>query len=207
MLTSPTTTPEQRPGLRTLIVGAGEAGWALARDLLRVPEFGLDPVGFLDDDQAKPGNSTLPLLGGLEQTESIVVAHRVEVVVVAIPGLSPQRFRQVTAAATATGASVRYLPTFIAALRREVVGGDMRTLDVNRLIGRQEVHVAGSEARRIIAGRRVLVTGAGARSAASCAARSTASGRAGSSCSTTTSRTSTVCNWSSTARPSMTRTW
>lgn len=161
MLTSPTTTPEQRPGLRTLIVGAGEAGWALARDLLRVPEFGLDPVGFLDDDQAKPGNSTLPLLGGLEQTESIVVAHRVEVVVVAIPGLSPQRFRQVTAAATATGASVRYLPTFIAALRREVVGGDMRTLDVNRLIGRQEVHVAGSEARRIIAGRRVLVTGAG----------------------------------------------
>ncbi|MEY9964994.1 FlaA1/EpsC-like NDP-sugar epimerase [Streptacidiphilus sp. MAP12-16] len=165
MTTSPAMSAQtqQHPStaLRTLIVGAGEAGWALARDLLRVPEFGLAPVGFLDDDPAKAGNRMLPLLGNLDQTESAVTAHSIEAVVVAIPGLSAERFQQVAAAGAAAGASVRYLPSFIAALRRDVVGGDLRALDVNRLIGRQEVHVVGAEARRTIAGRRVLVTGAG----------------------------------------------
>ncbi|MGF1431197.1 polysaccharide biosynthesis protein [Kitasatospora sp. LaBMicrA B282] len=154
--------------LRTLVVGAGEAGRALARDLLRVPQFGLRPVGFLDDDPGKgdPAGAAvdgvrLPLLGPLERTGALVAAHRIEVVVVAIPGLPPHRFARVAEAAAAAGASVRYLPSFIAALRRDVVGGDLRALDVNQLIGRQEVHVVGAEARRSIAGRRVLVTGAG----------------------------------------------
>jgi FlaA1/EpsC-like NDP-sugar epimerase len=155
------TRPCPDAALRTLIVGAGEAGWALARDLLRVPEYGLAPVGFLDDDPSKLGNSMLPLLGDLRQTESVVTAHAIQAVVVAIPGLTGERFQQIAAAGAAAGATVRYLPSFISALRRDVVGGDLRALDVNRLIGRQEVHVVSAEARRTIAGRRVLVTGAG----------------------------------------------
>jgi FlaA1/EpsC-like NDP-sugar epimerase len=67
----------------------------------------------------------------------------------------------VARAAEATGASVRYLPSFVAALRRDVVGSDMRALDVHGLIGRSEMHVVSPEARSTIAGRRVLVTGAG----------------------------------------------
>ncbi len=148
-------------GLRTVVVGAGEAGQALARDLLRVPEFGLTPMGFIDDDPAKPVDGRLARLGGLDDTGTIVLAHAIEVVVVAIPGLPARRFHQVSAAAAAAGASVRYLPSFIAALRRDVVGSDMRTLDVYGLIGRSEMHVVSPEARSTIAGRRVLVTGAG----------------------------------------------
>ncbi|CAL9616786.1 DegT/DnrJ/EryC1/StrS family aminotransferase [Streptomyces sp. enrichment culture] len=150
----------RRPrGLRTLVVGAGEAGRALARDLARTPAYGLDPVGFLDD---APGiRAELPVLGGLDATGAAVRAHRVEAVVVAIPGLAPARFRAVARAAEAEGASVRYLPSFIAALRRDVVGGDMRELDVCELIGRAEVHVVSPEARSVVAGKRVLVTGAG----------------------------------------------
>ncbi|MEV0219661.1 DegT/DnrJ/EryC1/StrS family aminotransferase [Streptomyces sp. NPDC050704] len=161
----PVTPVRQRPAaLRTLVIGAGEAGQALARDLARTPQFGLDPVGFLDDDPAKHravviGN--LPVLGELDDTRAVALAHRIEAVVVAIPGLSPDRFRTVARAAEATGASVRYLPSFIAALRRDVVGNDMRALDVRELIGRSEMHVVSPEARATIAGRRVLVTGAG----------------------------------------------
>lgn len=156
---------ERRPlrGLRTLVVGAGEAGQALARDLARTPEFGLDPVCFLDDDPAKRADATgdLPVLGGLDETRAAVSAYRIEVVVVAIPGLAPDRFHQVARDAEAEGANVRYLPSFIAALRRDVVGSDMRSLDVRELIGRAEVHVVSPEARSTIVGRRVLVTGAG----------------------------------------------
>ncbi|MGH1553674.1 polysaccharide biosynthesis protein [Streptomyces sp. L7] len=155
----------RRPtGLRTLVVGAGEAGQALARDLARTPQFGLDPVGFLDDDPAKRRTAVigdLPVLGELDDARAVALAHRIEVVVVAIPGLGRDRFRRVARAAEATGVSVRYLPSFVAALRRDVVGSDMRALDVHELIGRSEMHVVSPETRSTIAGRRVLVTGAG----------------------------------------------
>ncbi|MFI9766640.1 DegT/DnrJ/EryC1/StrS family aminotransferase [Streptomyces sp. NPDC052415] len=156
--------PRRAAGLRTLVIGAGEAGRALARDLARTPNYGLDPVGFLDDDPVKRTDGPvpeLPVLGGLDATRDAVRAHRVEAVVVAIPQLAPARFRAVAQAAEAEGASVRYLPSFIAALRRDVVGADMRELDVRELIGRAEMHVVSPEARSVVAGRRVLVTGAG----------------------------------------------
>ena len=157
--------PTRRPtGLRTLVIGAGEAGQALARDLAHTPQFGLDPVGFLDDDEVKRKARVigdLPVLGGLDDTGPVVSAHRVEAVVVAIPGLAADRFRRVTRAAEAAGTCVRYLPSFIAALRRDVVGSDMRAMDVHALIGRAEMHVVSPEAGATVAGRRVLVTGAG----------------------------------------------
>ncbi|WP_234390458.1 DegT/DnrJ/EryC1/StrS family aminotransferase [Streptomyces sp. MMG1533] len=154
----------EETGLRTLVIGAGEAGQALARDLARTPQFGLVPVGFLDDAPAKRRAAViggLPVLGELDDTRQTAITHRIEAVVVAIPGLSPDRFRQVARAAEATGASVRYLPSFIAALRRDVMGSDMRALNVHQLIGRNEIHVVSPEARLTVAGRRVLVTGAG----------------------------------------------
>jgi FlaA1/EpsC-like NDP-sugar epimerase/dTDP-4-amino-4,6-dideoxygalactose transaminase len=156
--------PPRPTGLRTLVVGAGEAGRALARDLARTPEFGLDPIGFLDDDPDKRRAAVigeLPVLGEVDSVRETVLTHGIEAVVVAIPGLGRERFRQVVGAAEATGASVRYLPSFIAALRRDVVGSDMRALDVHQLIGRTEMHVVSPEARSTVAGRRVLVTGAG----------------------------------------------
>jgi FlaA1/EpsC-like NDP-sugar epimerase len=147
--------------MRTLIVGAGVAGRALARDLSGAPEFGLEPIGFLDDDTTKRGIPDLPVLGSLAALTEVAIARRVDVVVLAIPRLDPATFQEVAASAAAAGASVRYLPSFVAALERTVVGSDMRWLDVGRLIGRDEVHVVSPEARTIIHDRVVLVTGAG----------------------------------------------
>ncbi|MCH5670808.1 polysaccharide biosynthesis protein [Streptomyces gilvus] len=148
-------------GLRTLVVGAGEAGRALTRDLLRTSRFGLLPVGFLDDNPAKRGIDGVKVVGRLDDTAAAVVRHGVEVVVIAIPGLPAQLFRDVALAAEANGASVRHLPSFVAALRRDVVGGDMRALDVRRLTGRSEIPVVSDRTGSIITGKRVLVTGAG----------------------------------------------
>ncbi|GAA1250139.1 hypothetical protein GCM10009665_46060 [Kitasatospora nipponensis] len=161
----PSRLPWEGPGdgLRTLVVGAGAAGSALVRDLARTPEFGLRPVGLLDDDEAKAARQVdgLPVLGPLAELTGLALRHRVQVVVLAIPGLLPQRVRALAAAAAAAGAAVRYLPSFLAALRREAVGSDLRGLDVNRLIGRPEVHVVSPDVRAVVEGKRVLVTGAG----------------------------------------------
>src|SRR2546423_12640305 len=107
-------------GLRTLVVGAGEAGRALTRDLLRTSRLGLLPVGFLDDNPAKRGIDEVDVVGRLDDIAAAVVQHCIEVVVIAIPELPAQRFLHVARAAEANGASVRYLPSFVAALRRDV---------------------------------------------------------------------------------------
>jgi FlaA1/EpsC-like NDP-sugar epimerase len=145
--------------LRTLVVGAGEAGRALARDLAATPKFGLEPIGFVDDDVIV--DPPFPVLGTLSDVAEIAAREEIAVVVIAIPGLDPPVFKQVTQAASAAGATVRYLPSFVAALERRVVGSDMRWLDVGQLIGRDEVHVVSPEAAAIIADRVVVVTGAG----------------------------------------------
>jgi FlaA1/EpsC-like NDP-sugar epimerase len=147
--------------MRTLIVGAGVAGRALARDLNGAPQFGLEPIGFIDDDPAKQAQTPLPVLGSLDEIAEVALREQVQAVVLAIPGLSPSAFRQVAEGAAAVGATVRYLPSFVAALERRVVGSDMRWLDVGQLIGRDEIHVVSQEAASIIKDRVVLVTGAG----------------------------------------------
>jgi len=150
-------------GLRTLIVGAGEAGRALCRDLQRVSSFGLVPVGFLDDapgevltDPAFP-----PCLGSLADLDLLLASRTVDVVVIAIPSLPRDRVRELGLRAAAHGVTLRHLPPFLAALQREIVGTDMRALQVGSLIGRSEMHVVQPAAAEVLARKRVLVTGAG----------------------------------------------
>ncbi len=147
--------------LRTLIVGAGVAGRALARDLGDIPQFGLLPIGFVDDDPTKQAATELPVLGTLDRVAEIASREGIDVVVLAIPGLEQPVFKRVVQGASAAGASIRYLPSFVAALERTVVGSDMRWLDVGQLIGRSEVHVVSSAAAATIKDKVVLVTGAG----------------------------------------------
>ncbi|GAB3062846.1 hypothetical protein GCM10027053_26630 [Intrasporangium mesophilum] len=153
--------PTLQKGLRTLIVGAGEAGRALARDLEKVPDFGLAPIGFLDDDTNKRVVRRLPVLGTLSDLLAVVTVQRVDVVLLAIPGLPAAQVRILATTASRVGASVRHLPSFVSMLQRDVVGTDLRSLEVGALIGRPEMHVVSPEVEATIRGARVLVTGAG----------------------------------------------
>jgi exopolysaccharide biosynthesis polyprenyl glycosylphosphotransferase len=67
----------------TLILGAGGVGHDVARILVEHPEYGLHPIGFLDDDPRIPARSSLPVLGGLQELSRILERHDVRNVVVA----------------------------------------------------------------------------------------------------------------------------
>jgi FlaA1/EpsC-like NDP-sugar epimerase len=151
----------ERAGLRTIIVGAGEAGRTLARDLRRTPEYGLSPIGFLDDNTAMKGALGLPVLGTTSDLVAIASQFEADVVIVAIPSLRPQQVRRLAEAASSAGVSVRYLPSFGAALERDARISDLRRLRVDSLLGRQELHVVRTASRAVVEGKRVLVTGAG----------------------------------------------
>jgi len=147
--------------LRALIVGAGEAGRTIARDLRRSPGFGLVPIGFADDDASKKRIDGLNVLGGTDLLGNVAMANLVDVVVIAIPSLSPTKIRSMVRRAAAAGVSVRFLPSFANALERDARLEDLRHLRVNDLLGRGEMHVTGPRARAVVSGKRVLVTGAG----------------------------------------------
>lgn len=150
------------PGtLRCLLVGAGSAGSTMARELRRVPDFGLHPIGFLDDNPAKTRVQGLPVLGPIAALPWVAAAYAVDVVIVAIPSLAPEMVRRIAEAACSAGVIVRYLPSFVAALERDARVSDLRHVRIDELLGRREVHVVRRSTRRVVEGKRVLVTGAG----------------------------------------------
>jgi FlaA1/EpsC-like NDP-sugar epimerase len=150
-----------RAGLRCLIVGAGEAGRTLARDLRRVPSYGLVPVGFLDDNPSKKRVAGMHVFGSTKDIVPIAESQSIDVVIIAIPSLPPRDLRRLSEEAAAAGASVRYLPSFLAAVERDARVSDLRRLRLDRLLGRSEMRVTRRESASVVAGKRVLVTGAG----------------------------------------------
>ena len=147
--------------LRTLVVGAGAAGKTLVRDLRSVRDFRLLPIGFLDDDPRKHVAVNLPVLGTTAAVADVVDHARVDVVIVAIPGLATRRIRQIVDAAEAAGAEVRVLPSFLAAVERGARAQDLVDVHLGTLLGRTERDVGYAGARSVLMNKRVLVTGAG----------------------------------------------
>ena len=146
--------------MRGLIVGAGEAGQMMARDLRRVPAFSFEPVGFLDD-KARMSVAGLPVLGTLADLPRVVAEQRVDMVIIAIPTLPSWEIGRLAQTASGARVSVSYLPTFVAAMERDARVSDLRHLRVDLLLGREERRVIRAVSREVIEGRRILVTGAG----------------------------------------------
>ncbi|MDR1874453.1 MAG: polysaccharide biosynthesis protein [Synergistaceae bacterium] len=152
--------PPQR--CETLIVGAGEAGTLLARDLLRNPGE-LLPRGFVDDDPRKKGKNIMGLtvLGTIADLPALIREHGVSVVLVALPSANGRKIRALYDMLAPLGVSVRVLPSL-----RELAGGHisvsrLRHIRLEDLLGREPVQIDIHRISAYLRGRSVLVTGAG----------------------------------------------
>jgi FlaA1/EpsC-like NDP-sugar epimerase len=150
-----------RPGVPTLVVGAGSTGQALAQALLADP-WQLRPIGFLDADADPEPRSIcgLPLLGAPEQLVQVAARTGARAAVLALPSMPRISVAELVGRAWEAGLELRWLPTCPEHGRRGVRVEDLREIRLSVLLGRDEVAVAGSRTGRLIAGRRVLVVGA-----------------------------------------------
>jgi FlaA1/EpsC-like NDP-sugar epimerase len=148
-------------GLATLIVGAGSAARTVMRDLRSCPDYGLRPVGLLDDDPGIRSVFGTPVLGTLAELRSVVREHQIQAIIIAIPSLPAAALSGLVRAAADTGAHVRFLPSFLSALERVARAADMRTVSYSDLLGRSERRVLEPSMQAMLTGARVLVTGAG----------------------------------------------
>jgi FlaA1/EpsC-like NDP-sugar epimerase len=154
-----------RRGARTvLIIGAGEGGRLVLKEIVRNPDLGLRPVGFVDDDPRKRGLriAGVRVHGGTGRLGRILDDVEPDEVLIAIPSASGALRAKVVSACRERGVPVRTLPTVFELLRG---GGRMvrqvREVRVEDVLGRDPVRMEVERVGDYLSGRVVMVTGAG----------------------------------------------
>jgi FlaA1/EpsC-like NDP-sugar epimerase len=157
--------PPRNPlAVPTLIIGAGDSGESLLRDVQRGPERKWEIVGFLDDDRSKLGALVrqVRVMGPADEpTLRRVVGERgVRLVVLAVPSMQAPRIRQVLAICRSLGVQTKIVPSITNRLT-QVEFAAIRELSIEDLLRRDPVQLDLAQVAEFLAGRTLLVTGAG----------------------------------------------
>lgn len=146
---------------RVLIIGAGRAGEMLARDMRRDDDY--FPVGFLDDSQRWQGAKVhgLPVLGAADDLPAVVENLAVDVVVIAIPSASTAQMQRIVEYCEQAGVPFRTLPRMSSMFSSKPTMREVREVAIEDLLGREQVFLDWRGISDAMAGKTVLVTGAG----------------------------------------------
>jgi len=149
------------PGKRVLILGAGRAGEALARDLVRSGLY--QPVGFLDDSAQLKGSDVhgIPVLGRIDDTPEIARETAATLLVLAMPSIDANGLQRVIASCERSGVPFRMVPRLQDVLEGRALPGELKEVAIDDLLGRDPVLPDWKAIRGWLSGRTVLVTGAG----------------------------------------------
>ena len=148
---------------RFLIVGAGNAGEALLREILRMPVTQYDVVGFIDDDTAKKSTHIhgIPVLGTVEQLPQICEERKIEEIAIAMPSASPKQLRRVIQVCEGTKIRFRTVPSITDIASGKLRVSQIRDVDINDLLGREAVRLDMDLIEAFAQNKTILVTGAG----------------------------------------------
>ena len=148
--------------LKTLIIGAGEAGTFLARDLMR-NEGELYPAGFIDDDEHKLGRhiSGIKVLGTTRDLRNITEREHFDVALIAIPSANGKKIREIYNMLSELNIQVRILPSLRELADGKVSVSGIRKVKLEDLLGREPVRINLEASMNYIRDKRVLITGAG----------------------------------------------
>ena len=148
---------------RALVVGAGEAGALVVREMQRNPNSNLEPICFVDDDLAKQHHEIhgIPVAGKLTDIPQIIDARSIQEVIMAIPSAPGQVVRVVADICRLKNIPFRTMPSI-----HELIGGKisvnrLRDVDITDLLRRAPARIDLELIGSSLGGKRVLVTGAG----------------------------------------------
>ncbi len=152
---------ERRERKRALLIGAGRAGELLVRDLLKPGPY--EAVGFLDDSERRLGQEIhgIRVIGKLNQLESVLEKHAIEVVLLCMPSGSQQVIQSVISTCQKHSIACRTLPSVADLADGKVEVSRLRQVQIEDLLGRNTIDIDNSNIAHLIVDQCVLVTGAG----------------------------------------------
>ncbi len=152
-----------RGGQRVLIVGADRAGEMLARDMLRDPQRAYCPAGFVDDKPRRQGGEVhgVPVLGATEDIPRLVSERAIELILLAVPTAGAREMQRLVGLCEQSGVPFRTVPQLGNLMAGQVSIGQLRPVSIEDLLGREPVTLDWGGIRAGLAGREILVTGAG----------------------------------------------
>jgi FlaA1/EpsC-like NDP-sugar epimerase len=150
-------------GREVIVVGAGDAGRTVVGEMQRSRMLRYTPIGFVDDDPTKRSIriNGVRVLGTTEELPRIVREFAPDEVLIAIPSASGETRRRVVEAAQASNIPVKTLPGLYELITGDVQLAQIRPVQVEDVLGREQVEVDMRQIGSYLAGHTVLVTGAG----------------------------------------------
>jgi FlaA1/EpsC-like NDP-sugar epimerase len=148
---------------RVLIVGAGDAGALVVREIQKNPQLNLTAVCFLDDDPGKQKQQIhgVPVVGKLSDLSRVVTTRLIHEVVIAIPTAPGNIVRQVADACREKNVSFRTMPGMYELIGGKVNVNRLRQVNIDDLLRRATTLIDDQNIGAAISGRRLMVTGAG----------------------------------------------
>jgi FlaA1/EpsC-like NDP-sugar epimerase len=161
----------ERPGLtmvargkEVLVVGAGDAGRLIVQEMQRSRMLNYTPIGFVDDDPRKRHTRILGVrvLGTIDELPRVLREHRPDEVLIALPSVSGEVRRRIVETAQQQRIVVKTLPGLYELIAGDIgLAGQIRPVQVEDVLGREQVEVDFHEVAAYLEGHTVLVTGAG----------------------------------------------
>ena len=148
---------------RALIIGAGDAGALVVRELQKSSQLNLIPVGFLDDDPAKQKHAIhgVTVIGKVSDLSSAISQHGIDEVIIAVPSAPGKLVRMVNDDCRLKGIPSRTMPGIYELIGGRVNVSRLREVDITDLLRREPVRINDEAVGAALEGKRVLVTGAG----------------------------------------------
>ena len=151
-------------GKEALVVGAGDAGQLLVREMQRNRQLHYTPIGLIDDDPRKRGTRIhgIRVLGTTDDLSHLLRDNKPDEILIAIPSAAGEVRQKVVETARAAGVPVKTLPGLHELISGDLnLAGQIRPVQVEDVLGREQVEVDLRQAAAYVRERTVLVTGAG----------------------------------------------
>jgi len=145
-----------------LIIGAGQAGSLLLKEIERMPRSPYRILGFIDDDPTKQGRYLhgVRVEGTVGQLREIVGRLTIEEVIIAIPSAEGKKLRGIVAACKEAGVRFKTLPHLPDIINGKVTVSQVKDVEIADLLGRESVILDEEAIRHFLKGEKILVTGA-----------------------------------------------
>ncbi len=148
---------------RVLIIGAGDSGETLAREIEHRAQLGMKVVAFVDDQRAKFGASIrgIRVFGPISDIAAIADACAADEALIAVPSATGERMREIIHHLAAADLRFKTVPGIDQLVSGQVHVAQLRPVNVEDLLRRRRIELPGDPIRKLLGDRRVLVTGAG----------------------------------------------